>query len=167
MNVRLLFGVSALLLGTASGLYAEAIVASVQGPVFVNRGAGFVRLANNAQLAETDRVMANPGGGATLTYSDGCSKRVSPGAVVTVGNAAQCRLLDGRSEVVPPPAPPPPAEAEACHDAYGNFDPAHCPALAAVGAVGLAAGLSAGLAGAAHGTTTGTFFAQTSRPISP
>lgn len=76
---------------TAATAGAVATVQSVQGRVMMDRGAGFAALAAPTKAEPGNRVMAEAGGSAKITYSDGCTVNVAPGSVVSVGTTSPCK----------------------------------------------------------------------------
>jgi hypothetical protein len=68
-----------------------ATVESVQGPVSFNHGEGFRQVAGTTAAAVGDKVMAGPGGSASIVYPDGCAVTVNPGAVVTIQEPSPCK----------------------------------------------------------------------------
>lgn len=78
---------SLLLLGTAAD---AATLAGIKGQVMVNTGGGYQAVSGSLSLNPGDLVMAGPGGGATLSFEDGCVASVLPGAVVAIGQQSPC-----------------------------------------------------------------------------
>ena len=72
-----------------SAAFAASVV-DIEGRVLVDSGSGFRRVAGSAAVSPGTRVMANPGGAATIVYDNGCREQVAPGAVVTVKSQGAC-----------------------------------------------------------------------------
>ncbi len=84
----------ALSMAVATGFFCPAAFAAtvqdISGPVLANEGVGFKRVAGTRPVAPGTRLIANPGGSATIVYDNGCIERVEPGVVVTVKPAGAC-----------------------------------------------------------------------------
>jgi hypothetical protein len=94
-------------------LNASATTVSGQsGSIFVNNGAGFVRVSSVTEVAPSSEIMVSPGGSALLTYADNCAVRV-PSGIWQVQQAHPCaegvKLIDftKRMNEGAPPADPP------------------------------------------------------------
>ena len=73
-----------------SGLAASATtVAREGGNVFVNNGAGFVKIAAATIVTASSQIMISPGGIASLTYADNCQVTL-PGGVWRVQATPPC-----------------------------------------------------------------------------
>jgi len=83
------FAAATLTLGSAAW---SASVVDIEGRVLANSGAGFKRLSGPVAVRPGTRVMANPGGSATIIYDNGCREQVMPGGVVTVRSEGPCSL---------------------------------------------------------------------------
>jgi hypothetical protein len=77
--------VAAMLLGSIQ-VFA-ATVDGISGPVFVNKGNGFVSVTGATQIGAGDVVMARDGGRAEVIYADGCRTRVEAGQSVSVAGS--------------------------------------------------------------------------------
>jgi hypothetical protein len=75
-----------------SSVASAASIDEIQGVVLVNQGQGFKRLAGPVGVPPGVRVMANPGGSATIFYDNGCREPVEPGVIVTVKSEGACRV---------------------------------------------------------------------------
>jgi len=75
-----------------SSLASAASIDEIEGIVLVNQGQGFKRLAGPVGVPPGVRVMANPGGSATILYDNGCRERVEPGVIVTVKPEGVCQV---------------------------------------------------------------------------
>jgi hypothetical protein len=62
----------------------------VRGVASINQGQGFQTIFGRVQGNPGDSVMVAPGGSAKITYDDGCTQDVNPGAVVTIQNPSPC-----------------------------------------------------------------------------
>ena len=63
-----------------SGLAAgAATVAREGGNVFVNNGAGYVKIAAATDVNASSQIMISPGGIASLTYADNCTVQLPEG----------------------------------------------------------------------------------------
>jgi hypothetical protein len=92
MHIRPLLLIAALavpLLPVASPLEA-ATLEEIRGEMLVDHGAGFALVSGPTALNPGDTVIANPGGGALIVYSNECKVPVQPGAVVTVHKQSPC-----------------------------------------------------------------------------
>lgn len=137
LRVHVALGTAALL--AAAGAQAQTSLTQVQGAALVNRGTGFVRVTQPAQLSPGDRVAVNQGNRARVRYPDGCEAEVVPGAVFIVTQVSPCaQAATG--------APPPQLDV-----------PVAGVVIAGAGAIGLAI--------AASRSDDGTFFIP--RPRSP
>jgi hypothetical protein len=79
----------AIVVSSAAG---AATVDDIQGRILVDRGDGFKRISGPIGARPGTRVMANPGGSATIIYDNGCRELVEPGAVVTVKREGPCQV---------------------------------------------------------------------------
>jgi hypothetical protein len=61
-----------------------------QGNLSVNQGQGFQPINNRVDANVGDSVMVDPGGAATVVYSDGCKVDVQPGTVTTIAPLSPC-----------------------------------------------------------------------------
>src|ERR1700687_5265205 len=82
----LCFG-SSLVIATASW---AATVEPGQGDLSVNQGQGFQKATGRIDARVGDSVMVSPNGSATVAYSDGCTIKLQPGAVMTIGALSPC-----------------------------------------------------------------------------
>jgi hypothetical protein len=76
-----------LLAATAS---QAATVQPLQGQVSINQGQGFQPINGAVEAKEGDSIIVSPGGSATVSYADGCSVGVHPGAVMVVAALSPC-----------------------------------------------------------------------------
>jgi hypothetical protein len=67
-----------------------ATVESIEGKVWVNRGAGYQRVTAPAEIQAGDLIMAGVGGGAEVVYYDECRVKVRTGGLVTVAREPPC-----------------------------------------------------------------------------
>ena len=67
-----------------------ATLDAIQGEVMINRGGGYMFVSGSAELKPGDKIIANSGGNAQLTYPDGCGVPLQAGSVVTVGKQSPC-----------------------------------------------------------------------------
>lgn len=81
------FAMIGLLLSQTAG---AATLDAIQGDVLVNRGSGYVAVADTVQVNPGDLIIANPGGGAILIYENGCQVPVEVGYVVSVKDDPPC-----------------------------------------------------------------------------
>ncbi len=86
-KITIAASVSMLVLGTAAD---AATLADIQGRVLVNSGSGYQAVSGSLELKPGDLVMAGLGGGATLSFEDGCVSAVGPGAVVAISQHSPC-----------------------------------------------------------------------------
>lgn len=84
--------VAAIAIVVSSSAFA-AQVEPTQGEVLINRGSGFKTLQGPTTADAGDQVVANPGGGALITFADGCKITVEPGAVATIPATSPCKTL--------------------------------------------------------------------------
>jgi hypothetical protein len=73
-----------------------ARLASVDGLVLVNQGAGFTPVTNATVLHAGDRLLSLKGAHARLIYANGCAVSLNANAMVTVaasGHGASCMAL--------------------------------------------------------------------------
>ena len=82
----LCFG-SSLVIATASW---AATVEPGQGDLSVNQGQGFQKATGRIDARVGDSVMVSPNGSATVAYADGCTIKLQPGAVMTIGALSPC-----------------------------------------------------------------------------
>lgn len=84
--------VGAFSLAMLLGFAAEAATLDViKGGVLVSRGGSPYQLATKRiELRTGDSVLANPGGGARIVFSNGCAVPITPGMVFTVPEAPPC-----------------------------------------------------------------------------
>lgn len=61
-----------------------------QGSLVINQGEGFQPVNGRIDANVGDSVMVAPGGTATVTYADGCTVDVQPGAVTTIAPISPC-----------------------------------------------------------------------------
>jgi hypothetical protein len=68
-----------------------AVVDSVQGEVWINRGGGFQLVAGAVVQGNVgDFVMAGENSSARIVYPDGCSVQVIPGNVIAITDQSPC-----------------------------------------------------------------------------
>jgi hypothetical protein len=67
-----------------------ATVESIEGKVWVNRGAGYQRVTAPAEIQAGDLIMAGVGAGAEVVYYDECRVKVRPGGLMTVAREPPC-----------------------------------------------------------------------------
>ena len=67
-----------------------AMVQPVSGQVMINQGQGYQTINNPIEAKTGDQIIVNPGGYAKITYTDGCTIPVNPGAVATIGAESPC-----------------------------------------------------------------------------
>ena len=67
-----------------------ATVEPGQGDLSVNQGQGFQKATGRIDARVGDSVMVSPSGSATVSYSDGCTIKLQPGAVMTIGALSPC-----------------------------------------------------------------------------
>lgn len=105
---------------------SAATLSSVQGPVLINQGNGFVQATPGMTISPGDLVLVQEGAAAQVTYPNGAIANVTPGGMFTV-------------PTVPPVAAP--------------AVPPVAPAASVAGAAGTGAGISTGVivAGAVAG----------------
>lgn len=77
------------LLATASNASAALIIVK-NGPVYIDRGAGYKLVEGSVQGAAGDVVMVTAGGLGEIAYDDGCRQLVEIGAVVVIGTVSPC-----------------------------------------------------------------------------
>ena len=94
-KIKTKFGVTALASFLAvqalAAVPAAASLASVDGPVMVNQGAGFAPVTDKTVLYVGDRILARKGAHAKLLYANGCVVALKPGSLVTVKSTASCK----------------------------------------------------------------------------
>jgi hypothetical protein len=78
-----------------------ATVTAIAGPLQVNTGSGFHKVAGSAEVAPGSSVMVEPAGKAQITYTDGCKVPVNPGAIAVVAPVSPC--AQGADLGLPPP----------------------------------------------------------------
>ena len=71
---------------------------SVRGEILVSSGTGYRVIDGPVQVKLGDAVMANPQALGRLTFADGCSMDVVPGAIIWVRSRSPCSAA-----VDPPP----------------------------------------------------------------
>lgn len=76
--------------------FAQARVEPSLGGFLVSRGEGFTRTTRSVQLGVGDRVAVSQGNRARITYPDGCSVDVVPGAVQIIGVVSPCVAQAGQ-----------------------------------------------------------------------
>lgn len=76
-----------LLAGSAA---SAATIAPVKGDVSVNQGQGFKKLDAAFEAKVGDAVMVSPGGSAKVSYADGCTIELKPGAVMVIAALSPC-----------------------------------------------------------------------------
>ena len=89
---------------SAFGINQSVVAAtldSIQGRVQVNSGSGFHQVVGATEVAPGTSVMASPGGGAEIFYSDGCRIPVRPGSVAVVAPISPCAQGQGNPGDVP------------------------------------------------------------------
>ena len=67
-----------------------AILDGINGQVLVNRGGTYRIVKEPMELKAGESVLANPGGSAVVSYTDGCNVPVAPGSIVAVAAASPC-----------------------------------------------------------------------------
>jgi hypothetical protein len=93
MGTRLLCAFCCALLlsnSTWGGVSFAATIEPVQGNLSVNQGQGFQPITSRVDVNVGDTLMVGPGGSATVTYDDGCTVKVQPGAVTTIAPLSPC-----------------------------------------------------------------------------
>jgi hypothetical protein len=67
-----------------------ATVNAKSGQVFIDRGQGYVPVANSTQGKPGETVMVMAGGSGEIIYDDGCRQAVDVGSVVVIGETSPC-----------------------------------------------------------------------------
>lgn len=67
-----------------------ATIEPVNGEVSVNQGQGFKKLDSAFEAMVGDAVMVSPGGSAKVSYADGCTIGLKPGAVMVIAALSPC-----------------------------------------------------------------------------
>ena len=80
----------------ATNVAQAAMVYPITGQILINQGSGFREISKATELKQGDNIMANPGGIAKLSYSDGCSINIKAGAVATAQAQSPCALQNGQ-----------------------------------------------------------------------
>ena len=92
-----------------------ATVTAEQGEVLVNRGTGFKPATQPMEVSAGDQVMVKPKGRGHVVYPDGCTVKVAPGAVFTVGDKSPCERRGSHIETA---ASTPPAVNAQTNESY-------------------------------------------------
>jgi hypothetical protein len=130
-------GVSLAVLGSLMASQAFAAVspvarlASVDGPVLVNQGAGFTPVTESTVLHPGDRLLSLRGAHAHLIYANGCAVSLKANAMLTVTDMARGASCKGAASQV----------------ADTDFTGDQAQAAAGAAAAGGGAGAGAGAAG--------------------
>jgi hypothetical protein len=66
------------------------VLDGINGQVLVNRGRGYRVVKGPMELKPGYSVIANPGGSAVVSYTDGCNVAVAAGSVVAVAAGSPC-----------------------------------------------------------------------------
>jgi hypothetical protein len=93
---------------------AAATVTTEQGEVLVNRGTGFKPATQPMEVSSGDQVMVKPKGRGHVVFPDGCTVKVAPGAVFTVGDKSPCERRGSHIET----ASSTPSAANAADESY-------------------------------------------------
>jgi hypothetical protein len=80
--------IGSLLAGQALAAAPAARLASVDGPVLVNQGAGFTPVTDATVLHPGDRLLSLRGAHAYLIYANGCAVSLKANAMLTVADMA-------------------------------------------------------------------------------
>jgi hypothetical protein len=88
---------SALIFATSA---LAATVASERGEVLVNRGSGYKLVTQPTPVAVGDQVMVKPKSSGRVTFPDGCTMMVAPGAIFTISAKSPCERAGGHIETV-------------------------------------------------------------------
>lgn len=67
-----------------------ATIEPVTGEVSLNQGQGFKKLDSALEAKVGDAVMVSPGGSAKVSYADGCTIGLKPGAVMVIAALSPC-----------------------------------------------------------------------------
>ena len=70
---------------------SAATLDQIDGLISINRGEGFLSIAETTQARTGDLISAGPSGTARLTYDDGCVVRIRPNTVVRVRSPSPCK----------------------------------------------------------------------------
>ena len=74
----------------AASAAEAAKLAEIHGDVLVSRGGGYQATIDATELNSGDSVIAGIGGGAKITFADGCVLSLEPGTVVTISEKSPC-----------------------------------------------------------------------------
>jgi len=92
--------IGSLFAGQALAAAAPAArLASVDGPVLVNQGAGFTPVTESTVLHPGDRLLSLRGAHAHLIYANGCAVSLKANAMLTVADmahGASCKVASGQ-----------------------------------------------------------------------
>jgi hypothetical protein len=88
---------SALVFGTSA---FAATVTSEQGEVLVNRGTGYKPVTRPTRVTAGDQVFAGPKDSGRVVFPDGCTVKVLPGLVFTIGAKSPCQPTGSHIETV-------------------------------------------------------------------
>lgn len=155
------FGASLAIIGSliAGQAFAAAApvarLASVDGPVLVNQGAGFTPVTEATILHAGDRLLSLRGARAHLIYANGCAVALKANAMLTVTNmahGASCKAAAAQVADTDFTGDAAALAAAGLGGATGGMS-ATTVALVTVGAVGAGVGVAAGT-GALGGTTS-------------
>lgn len=91
MRMAMISAVSVALLLSSQAF--GATINSVQGEVYFNSGQGYRPLVGTVEAKPGNSAFAAPGGSARVVYSDGCTMKISPGAVTSVSEKSPCQAL--------------------------------------------------------------------------
>jgi hypothetical protein len=69
---------------------AAARLASIDGPVLVDQGAGFAPVSERTVLRAGDRILSLRGAHARLIYANGCAVQLKGGAMLVVAVPSNC-----------------------------------------------------------------------------
>jgi len=97
------FALAPLLFALASMAHASvATMGPTKGDVKINQGVEFVEAQPGQAVNAGDRILVMEGGGASITYSDGCKMNIGPGSLVTVPATSSCKGAPVHSQQIAP-----------------------------------------------------------------
>lgn len=109
VNVGALIATIPMLLGFSTGASAEpsapvAKLSQIEGQVMVNMGTTYVIASPGMEVQVGAKLVTAKGSSVTVTYSDGCIKRVKENTMVTVSSLTECTagLINERVYVAEP-----------------------------------------------------------------
>jgi hypothetical protein len=91
---RATFSLAALALSVGTPARA-AVLDGINGQVMVKRGGTYRLVKGPMELKPGESVVANPGGSAVISYTDGCNVPVAADSVVAVSEASPCAVSQG------------------------------------------------------------------------